>query len=110
VSQGQGEVWQKAVGLGRQLDPNNPMFAEGGSGAAAAAAAAAAATVGTLKAAAAEAPVHAEPELRTEAPRSMGSGVPADVAADIGDAGGGLDFKLDEEISISPSSGAKPKS
>ena len=30
VSQGQGEVWQKAVGLGRQLDPNNPMFAESG--------------------------------------------------------------------------------
>ncbi len=29
VSQGQGEVWQKAVALGRQLDPNNPMFAEG---------------------------------------------------------------------------------
>jgi len=30
VSQGQGEVWPKAVALGRQLDPNNPMFAEGG--------------------------------------------------------------------------------
>jgi len=30
VTQGQGEVWQKAVALGRQLDPNNPMFAEGG--------------------------------------------------------------------------------
>ena len=29
VTQGQGEVWQKAVALGRQLDPNNPMFAEG---------------------------------------------------------------------------------
>jgi pilus assembly protein FimV len=27
--QGQGETWQKAVALGRQLDPNNPMFAEG---------------------------------------------------------------------------------
>ena len=30
VTGGQGEVWQKAVGLGRQLDPNNPMFSEGG--------------------------------------------------------------------------------
>ncbi len=41
VSNGQGDVWKKAVGLGRQLDPNNPMFGDG-SGAAAAAAAAAA--------------------------------------------------------------------
>ena len=39
VSQGQGEVWQKAVALGRQLDPNNPMFAEGGAPRAAPAAA-----------------------------------------------------------------------
>ena len=108
VSQGQGEVWQKAVGLGRQLDPNNPIFAE--SGTAAAAAAAAAVAAGGMKAAAAEAPVHAEPELRPEPPRPSGSGVPAHVASDIGDAGGGLDFKLDEEISISPSSGAKAKS
>ena len=45
VSHGQGEVWQKAVALGRQLDPNNPMFGEG-SGAAAAAAAAAAGAAG----------------------------------------------------------------
>ena len=30
VSQGQGEVWQKAATLGRQLDPNNPMFAAAG--------------------------------------------------------------------------------
>jgi pilus assembly protein FimV len=30
VSQGQGDTWPKAVALGRQLDPNNPMFAEGG--------------------------------------------------------------------------------
>ena len=39
VSQGKGEAWQKAVTLGRQLDPNNPMFGEGGAAAAAAAAA-----------------------------------------------------------------------
>ena len=30
VSKGEGAVWQKAVALGRQLDPANPMFAEGG--------------------------------------------------------------------------------
>ena len=108
VSQGQGEVWQKAVGLGRQLDPNNPIFAESGSAAAAAAVAAVAA--GGMRSAAADAPVHAEPVLRSEVPRPSGSGVPADVANDMGDTGGGLDFKLDEEISISPSSGAKAKS
>jgi pilus assembly protein FimV len=107
ISQGQGEVWQKAVGLGRQLDPNNPMFAESGSAAAAAAAAAVAASSAK---AAVEEPLHAEPEMRVEAAPSKGSGVPPDVASDIGDAGGGLDFKLDEEISISPSSGAKAKS
>jgi hypothetical protein len=53
VSQGQGEVWQKAVGLGRQLDPNNPMFAESGSAAATAAAVAAS----SVRTAAVEAPV-----------------------------------------------------
>jgi pilus assembly protein FimV len=30
VSQGQGEIWPKAVALGRQLDPNNPMFGDAG--------------------------------------------------------------------------------
>ena len=30
VSHGQGETWPKAVALGRQLDPNNPMFGEAG--------------------------------------------------------------------------------
>src|SRR6266478_4205401 len=40
VSGGQGEVWQKAMALGRQLDPNNPLFAEAGGTAAFAAAAA----------------------------------------------------------------------
>ena len=39
VSGGQGEVWQKAMALGRQLDPNNPLFTEAGSAAAFAAAA-----------------------------------------------------------------------
>ena len=30
VSQGHGDVWVKALALGRQLDPANPMFSEGG--------------------------------------------------------------------------------
>jgi pilus assembly protein FimV len=107
VSQGQGEVWQKAVGLGRQLDPNNPMFTESGTGAAAAAAAVAASS--GMKAAAEEPPVLSEPQIRIEPARAQGSGIAPDVAADMGDTGGGLDFKLDEEISISPSSGAKAK-
>ncbi len=34
VAHGQGDVWQKAVALGRQLDPDNPMFAEARAGAA----------------------------------------------------------------------------
>jgi len=29
VSKGQGDVWHKAVTLGRQLDPSNPMFQDG---------------------------------------------------------------------------------
>src|SRR5205823_6510488 len=33
VSQGHGDAWTKAVALGRQLDPNNPMFSEGGASA-----------------------------------------------------------------------------
>ena len=32
VSGGQGEVWQKAMVLGRQLDPSNPLFADAGDG------------------------------------------------------------------------------
>jgi pilus assembly protein FimV len=35
ISKGQGDTWQKAVALGRQLDPGNPMFAGGDAGAAA---------------------------------------------------------------------------
>jgi pilus assembly protein FimV len=35
VSHGQGDVWHKAVTLGRQLDPSNPMFQDGSAAAAA---------------------------------------------------------------------------
>ncbi|MCC6867796.1 MAG: hypothetical protein IT522_03140 [Burkholderiales bacterium] len=76
VSHGQGEVWQKAVVLGRQLDPANPLFAEG-----------------SIPAPLSPAPVGGIESVSIAAPRD-----PA------------LEFKMDEEISISPTSGAKPKS
>jgi pilus assembly protein FimV len=84
VTNGQGEVWQKAVALGRQLDPNNPLFAEGGAPAPAPAAAAAAAAVPTAA--------------------SLEAALPRDIGGDRS-----LEFQMDEEISISPSSGAVAK-
>ena len=100
VSHGQGETWQKAVGLGRQLDPNNPMFGDSGGVAAAAAAAAAA------SAASDEEPFVVEPAAERPAAKPFES-VPRGTT-EIVDTDGGLDFKLDEEISISPTSGAAP--
>ena len=81
VNNGQGEVWQKAVALGRQLDPANPMFADGGAPAARAGARAVAPEVGRGR-------QRRDPHRATS----------------------GLEFQMDEEISISPTSGAKPKS
>ena len=66
VSQGKGESWQKAVTLGRQLDPNNPMFGEGGGAAAAAAAATGAGIVG-IAAASAAVPDKGQGRRRAEA-------------------------------------------
>ncbi len=87
ICQGQGEVWQKAVSLGRQLDPNNPMFSEGGA-------------------------PPARPAARAK-PDDEGLTIGADIDTDMGTparpAGGVLDMQLDEEISVSPTSGAKPK-
>jgi pilus assembly protein FimV len=110
VSQGHGEVWQKAVALGRQLDPNNPMFADDTAGAAAAAAAAAASAAAVAGVAAskkepvpADAKAHA-PELSPEAARPA---VPDELAPALGES---VDFKLDDEISIAPTSGPTPKS
>ena len=77
VSQGQGEVWHKAVALGRQLDPANPMFAEGGT-------------------------------PTTRAPRPVESdtfSVSSDYKPDTSKADKGFDIGLDEEISLSPTSG-----
>jgi pilus assembly protein FimV len=81
VSQGQGEVWHKAVALGRQLDPSNPMFAEGGTPAARAAG------------------------VDADTFTVSGDYKPA---APKGDKG--FDLGLDEEISLAPSSGAAPRS
>jgi len=84
VTSGQGEVWQKAVALGRQLDPNNPMFAEGG--------------VPMERAAVAAAGAGA---MAFRSDLSKVDIAPGAMAA----SNGGLDFQMDEEISISPSSG-----
>ena len=91
VSGGQGEVWQKAMALGRQLDPGNPLFAEAGGTPAVAEAAA----TGTEDAVpqepqkpAASAQVFAMPsEPRMESKPKE------------------LDFSLDDDISLSPTSG-----
>jgi pilus assembly protein FimV len=100
VSGGQGEVWQKAMALGRQLDPNNPMFTEGG-----AAAFAAAASEPKLASAPEEV---VEPTMPSPTPAA-----PAAFAAPITPApqpSRSVDFTLDEEISLSPTSGvAEPK-
>jgi pilus assembly protein FimV len=85
VTSGQGEVWQKATALGRQLDPNNPMFAEGG-------------------APSHKAPMHDdEPTVTMAAARATGAR-PLPTGGDKE-----LDFQLDEDITVAPSSGVKPK-
>ena len=99
VSGGQGEAWQRAMALGRQLDPNNPLFAEAGG----TAAFAAAAVAGTE-----HAPTVAEgdSELSIVPPVADArvSTTPPEYKADKG-----LDFTLDEEISVSPTSGVAPE-
>ncbi len=91
VSGGQGEVWQKAMALGRQLDPSNPLFTEAGG--AAFAAAPAAAAVAAAETPASDTQVFSvPPELKPE-PRMATP----------------LDFSLDDDISLAPSSGEEPK-
>jgi pilus assembly protein FimV len=84
VSGGQGEVWQKAMALGRQLDPANPLFAEAGGGAAFASA--------TTVAAAHTASETHEPSVSPDIKPEPRGGAP-------------LDFTLDDDISLSPTSG-----
>jgi pilus assembly protein FimV len=78
VCGGQGETWQKAVALGRQLDPTNPMFGEAGMAALAGGAAAAPVAGGAP----------GSGEHRTEPT---------------------LDRMIDEDITVTPSSGAKAR-
>ncbi len=59
VSHGQGDVWHKAVTLGRQLDPANPMFQDGAVAPAASREAPAAAPA--VSAAAPRSPLHSTP-------------------------------------------------
>jgi pilus assembly protein FimV len=93
VTSGQGDAWQKAVVLGRQLDPNNPMFAEGGApggrASVVAGAAAGAAAAGAM--------------AYTSDPHRIEPRMP-DIARDDS-----MEFQMDEEISISPTSGAVAK-
>ena len=100
VSGGQGEIWQKAMALGRQLDPNNPLFAEAGG---AAAFAAAAAAEGEHQAT--EAAGGAKPAPAAVAPAAL---PPAERVAEP-TAAKGIDFTLDDDISLSPTSGVAPE-
>ncbi len=88
VSNGQGEIWKKAVALGRQLDPNNPMFGDS-SGAAAAAAAASAGAKGFT----------ARPNDIKDASSPSGGAAAASAKGMEDEAG--LDFRFDEDVSIS---------
>ena len=93
VSKGQGETWQKAVTLGRQLDPNNPMFGEG--------AAAAAAPPPPPRAARPPAESR-KPERHPKRGRTAGAagGTSPAIAQELA-SDGGLDFRFDEDVSIS---------
>jgi pilus assembly protein FimV len=99
VSGGQGEAWQRAMTLGRQLDPNNPLYAEAG-GTAAFAAAAVAGTEHTPTVAERD----SELSIVPSAAEARVSTTPPEYKADKG-----IDFTLEEEISVSPTSGVAPE-
>jgi len=86
VSQGQGDTWQKAVALGRQLDPNNPMFADGG------------APSGAPRGPSGPGLDEGAFTIAPEMPAMTRRGTPDTI-----------DFRLDEEISVAPSSGVAPR-
>jgi pilus assembly protein FimV len=88
VSGGQGETWQKAMALGRQLDPSNPLFGEPGAAGGFAGSAALAAHDGAPS----DTEVFTTPPEHKPEPST--------------DTSSSLDFALDEEISLSPTSGA----
>ncbi len=95
ISQGQGETWQKAVALGRQLDPTNPLFTDSGASAAAAAAASAAVAAAAMP--------------RSQTPPPADAAPPAAPARLGREGDSGIDFHLEDDFSLSPGRGGKPK-
>lgn len=99
VSGGQGEVWQKAMALGRQLDPSNPMFNEAGGAA------------GFVEATAADTEHHGEEPAAEPADVPASAQIysmPPDLKAEPKPSRD-LDFSLDDDISLSPTSGMAPE-
>ena len=89
VSHGQGDVWHKAVTLGRQLDPANPMFQD--SGAASPAPREAAAPTSAAVAPVARSPLHAAPafsdgDISIAPDAAQAAKSPADILAGAEDA------------------------
>jgi pilus assembly protein FimV len=94
ISNGQGETWQKAVALGRQLDPGNPMFAGGDVGAAVAGAGAAATSVVSPSSAAAE----LKPGVADVRVEALEASLPPAIETTF-------DARLDEDLAFTPSAG-----
>jgi len=94
ISKGQGETWQKAAALGRQLDSNNPMFAEAKPGAVA--------PIAGAKPAGDVPAFTRAPDLKPEAP----------IAGRAARRGGenAFDLRFDEDLAAAPIAGAWPKS
>jgi pilus assembly protein FimV len=96
VSGGQGEVWQKAMALGRQLDPANPLFTDAGG----------TPSVATAEATGTEDAVPSEPDTPPPASAHVYS-LPTEPRAEAKPARE-IDFSLDDDISLSPTSGHMP--
>jgi len=89
VSHGQGDVWHKAVTLGRQLDPANPMFQDGAAASPAPREAAAPAPAATAPVA--RSPLHAAPafndgDISIAPDAAQAAKSPADILAGAEDA------------------------
>jgi pilus assembly protein FimV len=89
VSHGQGDVWHKAVTLGRQLDPNNPMFQD--AAAAQAPSAVQQSVAGAASGQPARSPLHGAPafsdgDISISPESSMPAKSPADILAGAEDA------------------------
>ena len=90
VSHGQGDVWHKAVTLGRQLDPSNPMFQDGPAAAPAAVTPREATSVAPALAAT-RSPLHAAPafndgDISITPDAAQAAKSPADILAGAEDA------------------------